>query len=344
MTQMNKTICEFLQQNGLDLNHIPEELNRSLNSPNKETILSSFLYAMYSEIREEEISVADIYGSSFLENFYEEKESVFLLDLLGNYFDETKNEYHTRSIGLLKYPSSQIVQTLSSSFFVDPIYLIEIENKLYVSINGNHRIMVLLFHYLNQVRIHPEKKEQLKKKFQIPVKIESLNLEFSAMQYLLKMKYGSRYQKNSFVLKEDSITFLLNQEQRQMTFSEFRLFVQTEFSRKTCSFSQMRDLSLMILLSSKRDFHFKKAVEKIFGSFSKLNLDKIEIALGQTKGYEPILEVLTENLSFLEIFNVIQMMLEKSFSQKQLFQIQKFILKHTVTKTREEEKKCQNHF
>ncbi len=328
----NATICDFLKKNGIDKNHIPKELKRTLNSPVNETILSSFLYSMYSPIEKRKIAIASIYGSSTLESFYSKNYKATLTDILSNYFDKDGDEYQNRSVSLLEYNNTEIIEQLQNSFERDPIYIVAIEEKLYISINGNHRTLLLLFHYLNTLSKYPEKEEQLKQIFQIPVRIEHLNLEFSGIQYLLKMKYGKEYQKDSITLKDDSITFLLKGEKKQMNFSEFRTFALKEISRETCTFPQIRELYQIILLNSKQDCHFKKAMNQIFKGFQKLNLEQTEKLLEHTFGYEKEIEKVQGNLSMVEYIERIEHTLFKLKIQE---------LKSTIQKQKQLEEKLQ---
>lgn len=303
----NPTICDFLEKNGISYFEVPNEINPVLKTPLQETVLSNYLYSVTVPAKQEIVSIANLCGSTSIDMFHPFTGIKRLIELFEFYFDRDGDGYHNRSVGILEYSGEEIIEQLKNSFLRDPIYFSAIEDQLYVSVNGNHRALVLLFHYLNCIRKEPEKEKEFSLKFQIPAKVMHLDLELSGIVYLLKMKHGSKFQMDKSIVKDGIVNFSIGQSSHQMSISEFRLFAKKEISLLTCTFSQFRDLLVVALSNSIADVHFKKAMNDIFDGFSNLNFVHLKEIMNYTVGIEnELLNRLDPNLALLELIEQIR--------------------------------------
>lgn len=306
MPEYNQTICDFLGKNGIDITNIPNELNKLVNSSSRETILSNFLYSVYKPRVRETVSIANISGSSVVDLRHSRNSRIHLLDLFNDFFDRNGDGYYSRSVELLDYNETEILDKLRQSIEEDPIYFIAIQNKYYVSTNGNHRSFVLLFHYLNSVSKSPEKEEELKEKFQIKGTVEHLDLELSGMVFMLKQKYGERIRINE-ALKDNEFSISIDEITYPMTVSEFKEFAQKELSRTTCDFRTFRTFVTVAMKNASRDIHFRTAMNYIYEGFLKMDLDKLSKILLYSEGLEDSLsEIPFQNISFIEYIEKIK--------------------------------------
>lgn len=300
MAKYNKTICEFLKRNSINLTALPDGLNKQMNSLSKETILSSFLYSVYDPTVVETVPIKNLAGTSVLDSKYTHIKSIPLLSLLEDFFDQDGGEYHKRSMGLLDYSSSELVSELNSSFDRDPIYLTAIEEKLYVTINGNHRAFVLLFHELSN---------NIKGKY-VPIEVKAhishLNLELSGLVFLLKQKFGTKLKNFFSDTKNRKMEFMLEGVFVSQSVEEFREFAQKELSNPKLTFSEFRELCLVALENGARDIHFKTAMNFIFPGFSNYNISFLKTLFWYTEGMEHELEAISVGSNFSEYIEAIK--------------------------------------
>lgn len=114
-----------------------------------------------------DVSIADIVGSNICD-----KNCRNIIQMLDQLFDDGGDDYHTRSVGLLKLDKDTIISQLSRSFKKEPICVTEIDdNKYVISINGMHRFAVLRLMYLSELSLVKTEEERafLKRKYTIPV-------------------------------------------------------------------------------------------------------------------------------------------------------------------------------
>jgi len=307
MTAYNRTIYEFLKQNGIDINNISNNVNRKLNALSKETILSSYLYSVYEPTITETVSIRNLVGTSAIDSKYRCDTVIPLFNLLEDFFDRDGDTYHNRSVELLDYESKELVQRLQPSFLNDPIYFTAIGEKLYVTINGNHRAFLLLFHELNN------RENGKDNAIMIQARVSHLNLELSGMIFLLKQKYGSRFQKKLVDIKNGKMEFFLDGNLESKSIENFKIFVKQEFSIEKLGFIDFRELYMVVLKNSIGDIHFRTAMNFIFDGFEKQDLNVLIQTLHYTIGLEQELrQVSFQNKTFEECLELIKKVLLES--------------------------------
>lgn len=179
---MNREFMEFIQKNNIKIEEIYDDLQiyseQEINS-----IIAN--YKLEGNTIETIVSIADIIGYDY--GWGERSNN--LAKNFSCFFSNT-DSYHSRSLGMLKYTSDDIVDKLQYSFTREPIKVLELDNgKKVISVNGLHRYTLLRIHYLNELHIvkgDQEKEKQIRKKYGIPVQLTQVDLLKTYCHFLIK--------------------------------------------------------------------------------------------------------------------------------------------------------------
>lgn len=153
---------------------------------------------------------------------------------LNHFFDKNGDGYHSRSVSMLEYTSSEVVDKLKKSFEVEPILVDEINpNQYIISTNGLHRFHVLKIHYLtelaNAALSDNVKIDEINAKYTIPVQVCKVNYFRTYCNFMLNAifenvwvseerdsnfnktgKMKIEYQDNKLILTDDEVITLIN--------------------------------------------------------------------------------------------------------------------------------------
>ena len=153
--------------------------------------------ALYENQTKETISIADIIGYDKIGH-----KDYYVLESISSFFDRNGDSYHNRSVGLLEYGPNEIISKLSNSFIIEPIVTKELDNNKYIiSTNGLHRYTVLRSLYLIEYeknKKNPQKLEELKTKYQIPVRNNKLDYFKTYSAYLILLSGVQAYFRNEY--------------------------------------------------------------------------------------------------------------------------------------------------
>lgn len=177
----NITALKFFYSNGLSLDDI-SEITENIIEPKEVDSIAEHV-SIYSEEMKDKVSIANIYG-------YAHPKTKDLFISINDFFDETKDGYYTRSIGMLSYKYDTIMQGLSRAFIVEPMKLKEIkEGEYFIGANGMHRFTILRIMYLiEKSRISSQESyEKIKEKYTIPVITKRLDIVKTYCVYLLRL-------------------------------------------------------------------------------------------------------------------------------------------------------------
>ena len=218
---LNKTCEEFIRRINIDA--ITTNVDCNIYSKKDiDRIVDE--YGVYTESDFSQISIANILGYNF--TFLNVNPNIIYS--LPSFFDENGDGYHSRSVGLLKYSSDDIIENLSSSFEQEPMIVDEIKNNIYI-INGNglHRYTVLRILYLSEVSKtkDPDELKRIAQKYTIPVQLRKLDKIKTYSMFLLteifnddikklELEYDQnyRYTGNTIVVDCDGKKTSLNDE------------------------------------------------------------------------------------------------------------------------------------
>jgi len=144
------------------------------------------LYGIQGNTKEKNVCVDDIMG--FLND--EVVNVRKLSEALDYFFDFNGDTYHTRSIEMLDYNESNVIEGLNLSFKQEPIGTLEVDQGKHVILtNGKHRFLVLRMLYLNAKQKCKSKQEidSLNEQFQIPVIATEMDIIKSYCKYLINL-------------------------------------------------------------------------------------------------------------------------------------------------------------
>ena len=285
---MNNDNIKFLETNGINPEEMREKVDCRISTLEEINPIVAD-YAFQKATVEKEVSVADIVGR--LE--YREKESRDIFESMDGLFDSRGDGYHSRSVGMLEYNKSNILENLKSSFLIEPISLCETgEGQYVVYINGLHRCTILRILYLKEIadaNNNEQKIQEINKKYTISADVTGINLEKTYCKYILmnippidsnKSIYDiSRYfdRDNCCATDYINITFY---PREIITVSEKELI---ELTRRTIE-KYIQDVGKIpqIIIDSMNKFKsFKFFIEKEFG-----DLLKKVISFDEKKGEE----------------------------------------------------------
>lgn len=167
---MSEPIAKYLIRNGIDINNLPSAFLSNVNGT-KEARKNEFDYTLtwgnynYRNTSEMMISIKDIIGSCAFDG-----QQSLISRVSGMY--NNKDAYGQRGLDFLyKSLENNIDRILNLS---DPIRLIELEGKYYVSQDGNHRVHYLLLAYhvaMEKYKNDPAKLRELEEKFRIKASV-----------------------------------------------------------------------------------------------------------------------------------------------------------------------------
>ena len=175
---------EFLRRNGVDVDGFIEEYARKLIGVYERYDDGIARFAIYGDYEDDLVDIKDVIGipdylarePGFLDNF------VLL-------FDPHGDNYHSRANGMMKYSSDEVVEKLERSFVVEPIKLYNMNGKYFLSANGNHRIHLLMLHYL----MDTYKGVEIGDKYKIPVQSEKLDLVKTYSNYIGSLLWDEKF-------------------------------------------------------------------------------------------------------------------------------------------------------
>lgn len=177
----NDDAKKFFERNGIlleDLSSILGKERRIVESFELDSITQNV--SIYQESTRKSVCVADILG-------YDYPQSKDIFRSLSDFFDSCGDGYHSRSVGMLKYSSDEILSKLESSFLIEPMRLKEIkDNQYFIDANGMHRFTVLKIHYILE-KYRGKDEGELRKKFTIPVVTKRLDIVKTYCAYLMKL-------------------------------------------------------------------------------------------------------------------------------------------------------------
>lgn len=178
---MNDCNKKFIEKNSIDISQIDENIydGRSVNE-----IISK--YEIQGESINEDVSVENMIGIYSISNSIPR----FFPYALDSFFCEGGDGYHSRAISMLEYDDVNVINGLQRSFREEPMGLIEFDtNKYLVFTNGMHRFMVMRLLYLSaKCRCNSdEEKDELQKRYTIPVKTTKIDFIKTYCKYLINM-------------------------------------------------------------------------------------------------------------------------------------------------------------
>lgn len=234
----NLEALEFINSNHLTPLEVSEITERIIEPKDIDSILEET--ALTNGEITTNISIADILGYE-----YPRKKDIF--ESISEFFDSTKEGYHSRSISMLKYTPDNIMSGLSRSFIIEPIKVREVEEgKCFISGNGMHRFTILRIMYL--IEKHRGKNlDELKKKYTIPVILNKVDKPKTYCAYILSVlnsnisinsELDDNYQKTEKVEVKDKV----NKTTRILTDEELIIF--TAETIKGCNINVQKLLTL----------------------------------------------------------------------------------------------------
>ena len=180
-------INDFFKSNKIDIQRLSEMPEaRVYNIYNYYSIISK--YIVYNDPVLSKKSVADIVGVVSEPFNYDNSNIANNISL---YFSKNTDKivnYNNRADTMLDYSSDNIVSGLYASFNKEPIVVTELENGgALISENGMHRYHLLRTLYLNELMKINNKSEikELRNKYTIPVKMETIDLFKTYSNFLL---------------------------------------------------------------------------------------------------------------------------------------------------------------
>ena len=167
---ISSPILEFLTNNGIDLNNIPNIFNFDINGI-ETARKKEFEYTLtwenivYKNIQQQVIHIKDIIGSFGL------NENIDFLTCVSKFYNK-KDEYGKRSLNNLNKDILSNVEDIVNSNI--PLKLIEIDGKYYVGQDGNHRTFYLMLAYMTlkeKYKNNSEMLKQIEEKFKIKAEV-----------------------------------------------------------------------------------------------------------------------------------------------------------------------------
>lgn len=186
---MNNTILKFVMSHDIDLKTI--EKFDDIKVDNKEDINNIIdenkFYSKFNVLKN--ICIADIKGYDYK---YVSLNNDNFLENMSRFFDENGFSYEKRSISMLDYSTSEIIDKLSNSFRKEPICLLEADKHKYViGNNGLHRYHVLKAHYLKELSLLDKNDltsiKSLRDKYTIETRVDEIDYFKTYSSYILKL-------------------------------------------------------------------------------------------------------------------------------------------------------------
>lgn len=267
--QYNETISQFFNEMNIDKS-IENDIEAICYNKREINIIIA-RYGMYKNKQNEKVCIADVVGK-------DRGKSQNILTELNNLFDRTGAAYKKRSISMLRYNSSDIVNELRNSFKEEPIELKEIKHGKYiVGNNGMHRVNLLKVHYLNECKNCSNRDEivNLNEKYIIDVIVEKLDVIKTYSKYILSLvdrnlliedELDDRYKKTGNVIMYDD-----NEAYR--VYNNAKL---VEYVKNRIGELKNVESNIELIQLYKSDEYFKDYLKTISANelFDKLKLDK----------------------------------------------------------------------
>lgn len=205
---LNETCIDFINRMRINIEAVTAGVDCNIYSKKDiDRIVDE--YGVYTESDFSEISIANIVGYNF--TFLNVNPNIIYS--LPSFFDENGDGYHSRSVGLLKYSSDDIIEKLSLSFEQEPMIVDEVKNNIYI-INGNglHRYTVLRILYLSEVSKtkDPEGLKRIAQKYTIPVQLRKLDKIKTYSMFLLTEIFNKDIKKLELEYDREKYTYTGN--------------------------------------------------------------------------------------------------------------------------------------
>ena len=175
---------DFLRFNGVDVDGFIEEYATHMLGVYEEYDDRIAKYAVYGDYEEKLVDVKDVLG--FPDYLVPERG---LLDNICLLFDPHGDNYHSRANGMTKYHSDEVVEKLERSFREEPIKLYGMGGKYFLSSNGNHRLHLLMLHYL----MDKFKGVDVTNKYRIPVVVQELDVTKTFANYMGSLLWDEKF-------------------------------------------------------------------------------------------------------------------------------------------------------
>jgi hypothetical protein len=179
---------EFLTKNGVHFEKFLEENARKLWRVYEQYDEFIARFAIYEGERFEAVNAKDIIG---LSDYLIEEPGI--LDNFTVMFNPYGDTYHSRANGMLEYSSDDVVRELEGSFRKEPIALSKIGDKYFLGGNGNHRIHLLLMHYL----MDKSKGVDAESTFVFPADVKKLDKIKTYVNYIGSLLWDEKFKVNN---------------------------------------------------------------------------------------------------------------------------------------------------
>lgn len=178
----NLETTEFLRKNSISIVDIPKITERIIEPKDIDSVLEEKVIS--TEEVSTTISIADILG-------YDSPRKRDIFESISEFFDNQKDGYHKRSIGMLNYTPDNIMSGLASAFITEPIKVREVEpGRCFISGNGMHRFTILRIMYLIE-KYRGTDIEKLREKYTIPVILNKVDKIKTYCSYLISVFYDN---------------------------------------------------------------------------------------------------------------------------------------------------------
>lgn len=177
--ELNSILTKYCLENNIDIDAIKSSnmmdnvLIKKINP-----ILSR--YGMSGDTTLKEVYIKDIIGQ--LPNCTKND----LFEILNDSFSDSGNSYNIRNNDKLRLSKEEMIESIKSSQYYDPIILKEVDGKYVVSVNGCHRTAMLKLFYIDDLLKNGDAKaDELNEKYKIKCKVETYDYTMSYINYML---------------------------------------------------------------------------------------------------------------------------------------------------------------
>ncbi len=234
----NLETLEFINLNHLTPLEVSEITERIIEPRDIDSILEET--ALTTAEITTNISIDEILGYE-----YPRKRDIF--ESISEFFDSTKDGYHSRSISMLKYTPDNIMSGLSRSFIIEPIKVREVEKgKCFISGNGMHRFTVLRIMYLIE-KHRGRNPDELKKKYTIPVIFNKVDKTKTYCAYIVSVLNSNIYIKSELddnYQKTEKVEVIDKVNKTKRILADEELIIYTTEVIKDCNMDLQKLLAL----------------------------------------------------------------------------------------------------
>ncbi len=213
---MNNTIRKFLSSLNIEQTHLDKLTSVKVKAQDDiNWVVQRYRKNKSLSEGKSMVSIADVLGYNY-GYMFPYVEDLKLIDAMDHFFDEDGGGYKTRSVSMLAYSSSEIMQKLQGSFDSEPIRLIEADKGRYViGDNGLHRFNVMRIHYLAELlKLDPNDKlgiSNLRKKYTFPAEVGEIDFFKTYCSFIIQscafdIEIETAYDENYNILDEVCIT------------------------------------------------------------------------------------------------------------------------------------------